>query len=108
MSLHSIFSGKISPMNRIHLFTRLLPAAAFVAAMPLHAETGPGALPQNLTAWGMFLGADWVVKAVMIGLGIASIVTWTVLVDRQKPRTAQIGGDPSRRARRHQRSTYAA
>ena len=67
-------------MNRIHLFTRLLPAAAFVAAMPLHAETGPGALPQNLTAWGMFLGADWVVKAVMIGLGIASIVTWTVLV----------------------------
>jgi len=28
----------------------------------------------------MFLAADWVVKAVMIALAIASVVTWTVLV----------------------------
>ncbi|KEQ52182.1 Biopolymer transporter ExbB [Sphingobium chlorophenolicum] len=37
-------------------------------------------LPDNLTAWGMFVSADWVVKAVIIGLAIASIITWTVLV----------------------------
>ncbi|QQS14992.1 MAG: tonB-system energizer ExbB [Rhodospirillales bacterium] len=28
----------------------------------------------------MFVSADWVVKAVMIGLAIASVITWTVLV----------------------------
>jgi len=28
----------------------------------------------------MFLAADWVVKAVMIGLALASVATWTVLV----------------------------
>lgn len=33
----------------------------------------------NLTPWGMYLSADWVVKAVMIGLALASIATWTVL-----------------------------
>lgn len=38
------------------------------------------ALPQDLTAWGMFVTADWVVKAVIVGLAVASVVTWTVLV----------------------------
>ena len=28
----------------------------------------------------MFLDADWVVKAVMIGLAFASLVTWTVWI----------------------------
>lgn len=36
------------------------------------------ALPHNLSPWGMFMGADIVVKAVMIGLAFASLVTWTV------------------------------
>ena len=36
------------------------------------------ALPANLSPWGMFLGADIVVKAVMVGLAFASVVTWTV------------------------------
>ena len=35
-------------------------------------------LPQNLSPWGMFMNADIVVKAVMIGLAFASLVTWTV------------------------------
>jgi biopolymer transport protein ExbB len=35
-------------------------------------------LPRDLTPWGMFQAADWVVKSVMIGLLFASIVTWTV------------------------------
>ncbi|RJE89256.1 tonB-system energizer ExbB [Paracoccus onubensis] len=37
-------------------------------------------LPHDLSPVGMFLAADWVVKAVMIGLAFASIVTWTVFV----------------------------
>jgi biopolymer transport protein ExbB len=35
-------------------------------------------LPRDLSLWGMFLSADWMVKAVMIGLAFASVVTWTV------------------------------
>ncbi|WP_061024865.1 tonB-system energizer ExbB [Bradyrhizobium sp. CCH5-F6] len=35
-------------------------------------------LPRNLSPWGMFQGADIVVKTVMVGLAIASLVTWTV------------------------------
>src|SRR3954470_3880763 len=35
-------------------------------------------LPRNLSPWGMFLGADIVVKTVMVGLAVASLVTWTV------------------------------
>ena len=37
-------------------------------------------LPQDLSPWGMFLHADNIVKAVMIGLAVASLVTWTVWV----------------------------
>ena len=53
-------------------FWVMLPADAALAdvANPL--------LPQNLSPWGMFLNADIVVKAVMIGLAIASLVTWTI------------------------------
>jgi biopolymer transport protein ExbB len=35
-------------------------------------------LPRDLSPWGMYQSADWVVKAVMIGLLFASVVTWTV------------------------------
>ncbi len=35
-------------------------------------------LPRNLSPWGMFLSADIVVKAVMIGLAFASLITWTI------------------------------
>ncbi|TKW68784.1 MAG: tonB-system energizer ExbB [Paracoccus denitrificans] len=37
-------------------------------------------LPHDLSPWGMFMAADIVVKAVMIGLAFASVVTWTVLI----------------------------
>ena len=39
---------------------------------------GTAALPRDLSPWGMYLSADAVVKAVLIGLVIASVVTWTV------------------------------
>src|SRR5262245_50693468 len=39
---------------------------------------GTAVLPRDLSPWGMFTNADVVVKVVMVGLVIASIVTWTV------------------------------
>ncbi|NDV87610.1 tonB-system energizer ExbB [Aurantimonas aggregata] len=45
-------------------------------AAPARSET----LPHDLSPLGMFLAADWVVKAVMIGLAFASLVTWTIFV----------------------------
>ena len=35
-------------------------------------------LPQDLSAWGMISNADWVVKGVIAGLALASVLTWTV------------------------------
>ncbi|WP_306422207.1 tonB-system energizer ExbB [Geminicoccus harenae] len=35
-------------------------------------------LPHDLSPWGMFMAADLVVKAVMVGLAFASVVTWTI------------------------------
>ncbi|MFC5517500.1 tonB-system energizer ExbB [Kaistia terrae] len=39
-------------------------------------------LPHNLSPWGMFMAADWVVKAVMIGLALASLITWTIWLSK--------------------------
>jgi biopolymer transport protein ExbB len=38
------------------------------------------AIPRDLSPWSMFLSADILVKAVMIGLAFASLVTWTILL----------------------------
>ena len=35
-------------------------------------------LPRDLSPWGMFMAADIVVKAVMVGLAFASVLTWTI------------------------------
>lgn len=43
-------------------------------------ENLPSTLPHDLSPMGMFMAADWVVKAVMIGLAFASVVTWTVWI----------------------------
>lgn len=37
-------------------------------------------LPHDLSPWGMFMAADVIVKAVMIGLALASLLTWTVWI----------------------------
>ena len=57
------------------------PPADTSAAAPV--EATPAAIstlqvPDDLSPWGMFLNADIIVKIVMIGLGVASLVTWTV------------------------------
>jgi biopolymer transport protein ExbB len=52
-----------------------LPAAGF-------AGTAEALLPRDLSPWGMFLNADTVVKAVMVGLASASLATWTVWLSK--------------------------
>ncbi len=74
----------------------------------VQATTSPAknpALPHNLSPWGMFMGADIVVKIVMIGLAFASLLTWTICVakllelrsetSRAKNRIEVLGNDIS-------------
>jgi biopolymer transport protein ExbB len=66
-----------------------------ITADPALAQIPNPLLPRNLSPWGMFLNADVVVKAVMIGLAFASLVTWTVWLAK----TIELAG-ARRRARR--------
>jgi biopolymer transport protein ExbB len=47
-------------------------------AVPPSIDIEPALLPRDLTPWGMFVSADIIVKAVMIGLVFASVLTWTI------------------------------
>ncbi len=72
------------------LFAVMNPALAQDAAAPSTTIPAAGAspaeaanllraaLPRDLSPWNMFMTADSIVKAVIIGLAIASIVTWTI------------------------------
>jgi biopolymer transport protein ExbB len=55
----------------------VLTVSAALAQTP-GSDVAPATLPRDLTPWGMFLSADPLVKAVLIGLAFASVVTWTV------------------------------
>jgi len=44
----------------------------------LAAMNAEKAFQVDLSPWGMFMAADIVVKAVMVGLAFASLVTWTI------------------------------
>jgi biopolymer transport protein ExbB len=58
-------------------------AATLFLSQPVMAAAPGAGIPANLSVGGMFMQADWVVKLVMIGLVIASIVTWTVFAAKQ-------------------------
>ncbi|MDA9494534.1 tonB-system energizer ExbB [Bradyrhizobium sp. CCBAU 11361] len=57
-------------------------SAAAIAPASAKPDTASAAAPamKELSPWVMFMSADVIVKAVMIGLAFASIVTWTVLI----------------------------
>jgi len=63
----------------------LLPATAMAQTPPKPAQPPVPTLssialtlPRDLSPWGMFMSADVVVKAVMIGLALASVLSWTI------------------------------
>ncbi len=58
----------------------ILPQVIQDALAPLAPQERDPNLPHDLSPMGMFWAADMVVKAVMIGLAFASVITWTVLV----------------------------
>jgi biopolymer transport protein ExbB len=67
------------------------PATAAISATPATAASdavGDNAkslkstipVPHDLSPWSMFLSADIIVKAVMLGLAFASLMTWTIFI----------------------------
>jgi biopolymer transport protein ExbB len=54
------------------------PSEAAPSPSPQVTDIASALLPHDLTPWGMFMAADIVVKAVMIGLVFASVLTWTI------------------------------
>jgi biopolymer transport protein ExbB len=70
-------SGK-SILPKICLLTIGLVLGSVTHCLAQEGVTISSDLPRDLTPWGMYQAADLVVKSVMIGLLIASLVTWTV------------------------------
>jgi biopolymer transport protein ExbB len=59
------------------------PAAANATATPAddgRSPKSPAVVLRELSPWSMFMSADILVKAVMIGLAFASLVTWTIFI----------------------------
>src|SRR4051812_20058904 len=78
-------SGRGHFFRRPPLMTRIaggaLTAASIAAPMSALAQDNilaTATLPRDLSPWGMYINADPVVKAVLVGLALASLVTWTV------------------------------
>lgn len=71
-------SGGQTPPATAEMPTVETPAAQATEA-PLEVTANP-VLPHDLSPMGMFLAADMVVKAVMIGLALASVITWAIFV----------------------------
>ena len=67
-----------APLLSFPLLLPCFPASANDSATAVAAAV----LPRDLSPWGMFVQADIVVKAVMLGLVFATAVTWTVWLSK--------------------------
>ncbi|MCA6116241.1 tonB-system energizer ExbB [Bradyrhizobium sp. WSM 1738] len=67
-----------APILTLPLLLPCFPAKANDAATAV----GAAMLPRDLSPWGMFMQADIVVKAVMVGLVFATAATWTVWLSK--------------------------
>jgi len=68
------------PSRELESISSATPSGSLRAQSSLDATSTAGPLPDELSPWSMFLHADIVVKAVIIGLALASVATWTVLL----------------------------
>jgi len=50
--------------------------------VPLTAQQTVDAAIHDFSVWGLFMQADWVVKAVMIGLLVASVWSWAIIFEK--------------------------
>jgi biopolymer transport protein ExbB len=55
-------------------------AAAHAQGLAEPGAIGAAVLPRDLSPYGMFMNADVVVKGVIVGLLLASVVTWTICI----------------------------
>ncbi|MFK3797482.1 MULTISPECIES: tonB-system energizer ExbB [unclassified Pseudomonas] len=55
-------------------------APAPTESLEAAAEDNSLGMSHDLSPWGMYKNADIIVKAVMIGLAVASIITWTIWI----------------------------
>jgi len=69
------FARRVLPLTAVLMCA---PFAALAQNAAPEAAVAAATLPRDLSPWGMFASADILVKAVMIGLAFASVVTWTV------------------------------
>jgi biopolymer transport protein ExbB len=67
-------------MSALGLMILAAPSLAQTALDPAAAPARMAPTLHELSPWSMFMGADNVVKAVMIGLALASVITWTVCI----------------------------
>ncbi len=75
----SVLRRMILPMVAVGALAVGVVAPALAQELPASVPViGAAVLPRDLSPWGMFLAADLVVKTVMIGLALASMLTWTV------------------------------
>jgi len=58
-------------------------------------EPSAAVTPETFNAIHLFLEADWVVKLVLIGLGLASLWSWAVIIDKLT-RFAALNGEANR------------
>ena len=77
MAKMTMFSGGRNAVRGL-LALAIVAATACSAFAQSEPSISVAESPQDLSPWGMFLHADIIVKAVMIGLAFASLVTWTV------------------------------
>jgi biopolymer transport protein ExbB len=67
---------------KIFLLRSLAAAISAAFVVPAMAQDAPSvlraSLPRDLSPWGMFLTANNVVQIVIVGLVLASVITWTV------------------------------
>ncbi|WP_248769490.1 tonB-system energizer ExbB [Pseudomonas sp. MWU12-2345] len=68
----------VAPTAAVPVQTENAAPAGDADALP--AEDNSLGMAHDLSPWGMYKNADIIVKIVMIGLAIASIITWTIWV----------------------------
>jgi biopolymer transport protein ExbB len=79
-----ITTSSLRPSERAAVWLLCLGGLLTVAPIACAQETeklpivGISHLPRDLSPWSMFVNADAVVQAVILGLACASVVTWTV------------------------------
>jgi biopolymer transport protein ExbB len=88
LSQSTVIPAQAAPAVQAPTPSAVVPSVASVVPTDVSASPAEGArslkstapTPRELSPWSMFMSADILVKAVMIGLAFASLVTWTIFI----------------------------